>query len=644
MKRLTRLLPALSLALLFCVCAPGAHAKQRWLSVRSQNFTLVGDAGEQELRRVGTRLEQFRAILLRLFPTADVRASVPTNVIVFQSDEEFRPFKPLYQGKPQAHVTGYFQPGEELNYIALAAPQGSLNPFRVIFHEYTHLLVNSNLPDPPVWFNEGLAEYYSTFTADGDRRFTTGWPINGHVLLLRRQFIPLEELLNVAYDSPIYNEGDKSSIFYAESWVLMHYLLQGDKRERIAQLARFNELRASGQPLAESFRQAFQLDIKTLEGQLRAYIANDIYASTTYTAPQPILFNAELRTRQLSEAEAQSYLGDLLYHSNRLTEAEAHLGQALARAPELALAHATLGMVRVRERRYAEAVKELRQAVAADTQNYLVHYYLAEALSRQSLGPDNVIVRYPAAVAADMRAALQQAIKLNPNCAEAYHLLGFLNMVNEEDLPAATVLLQRARQLRPERLQYAITLAQIYMRRAEFDAARNVLEQVLHSPNLDAHRRADAQAARTSVDDYAAQLARIKADNANPPRMTPHETSSQATEEEPAPDAFKLRIPRRVPGPQVRGLLTNIECAGGQSVVFHVQAGDRLYKFHADEFRRVRLIAYVPGWAGTSITCGPVNKELYAVLTYRPATLKPTRYDGEALAVDLITKDMEVEP
>ena len=641
MKRLT-LLPVVVWALLVC-CAPCARAEDVWLSVRSQNFLLVGNASEKEIRRVGTRLEQFRAVLVRLFPQAGAQA--PTTVVVFRSDADFRPFKPLYQGRLQEHVAGYFQPGDDINYIALAAEaHGALSPFGVIFHEYTHLVVNSSLSEPPVWFNEGLAEYYSTFASDGGGRFTTGRPVVAHMQLLQRQSIDLAALLRVTHDSPAYNERDKSNAFYAQAWALVHYLLQSDGGQRVAELARYSELRAAGETFEESFRQAFKVDISTVERDLRRYVLRDSYRSVTYTAAAPLASAAQMQTRRLSEAETHAYLGDLLYHNNRLDAAEAHLQQALARAPDLAAAHAALGMVRLRARRYAEAIKELRQAAGADPQDYRAHYYLAEALSRQSLGPNNAIVRYPAATAAAMRAALKRAIELNPNFAEAYHLLAFLDMVNQEDLAEATTLLVRARQLRPERLHYAVTLAQIYMRREEFTAAREVLEQVLRSPNADARTRTDARYARATVDDYAAQLARVRAANADAPRPAAQETNAQAAEDAPPPDVFTLRVPRRAQGPFVRGLLTQIECAGGASVVFHVQTAGRLYKFHADEFRRVRLTAYVPGWAGTSITCGPINKQLYAVLTYRPAAQTHARYDGEALAVELVTQEMEVEP
>jgi tetratricopeptide (TPR) repeat protein len=80
-----------------------------------------------------------------------------------------------------------------------------------------------------VWFNEGLAEYYSTFTpAANGKTAMLGRPIARHVLLLRERFLPIADLIAVDHGSPLYNEGERASIFYAESWALLHYLLKDD--------------------------------------------------------------------------------------------------------------------------------------------------------------------------------------------------------------------------------------------------------------------------------------------------------------------------------------------------------------------------------------------------------------------------------
>src|SRR5258705_911543 len=207
-----------------------ASAKDTWVSVRSNNFLLVGNASEKEVKKVAARLEQFREVFTHLFPKMKFTTPVPTTVVVFKSDSSFRPFK------PGPNIAGYFQPGPDVNYIALTTElQGEQDPFTVIFHEYTHLLVNNTIGNAPVWFNEGLAEYYSTFSISDDQKIVLGNPIGKHVLLLRQnKLLPLTALFQVDHKSPYYNERNKQSIFYAESWALMHYLIIG-KAGRVEQ-------------------------------------------------------------------------------------------------------------------------------------------------------------------------------------------------------------------------------------------------------------------------------------------------------------------------------------------------------------------------------------------------------------------------
>ena len=93
MKRLV--IPvAVSLCLLLAVSQQPVIAKDSWVSVRTKNFLLVGNAGEKDIRKVGLKLEQFREVFTRLFPKMRFNTPVPTTVIVFKSDESYRPFKP----------------------------------------------------------------------------------------------------------------------------------------------------------------------------------------------------------------------------------------------------------------------------------------------------------------------------------------------------------------------------------------------------------------------------------------------------------------------------------------------------------------------------------------------------------------------
>ncbi len=77
----------------FLVCSPNVvSAKDEWLQVRSKNFLLIGNAPEKDIRKVATKLEQFRETFRLLFRSMKLSASVPTNVVVFKSDSSYRPF------------------------------------------------------------------------------------------------------------------------------------------------------------------------------------------------------------------------------------------------------------------------------------------------------------------------------------------------------------------------------------------------------------------------------------------------------------------------------------------------------------------------------------------------------------------------
>src|SRR5712692_9190671 len=112
------------------------QAKDNWTSVRSKNFFLVGNASEKEIRQVATRLEQFRDVFTRLLTAAKFNTPVPTTVIVFKSMNSYKPFN-------SHNDAGYFQKGEDINYITLTTESGAQNPYSVIYHEYVHLLVDN---------------------------------------------------------------------------------------------------------------------------------------------------------------------------------------------------------------------------------------------------------------------------------------------------------------------------------------------------------------------------------------------------------------------------------------------------------------------------------------------------------------------
>ncbi|HYO90455.1 MAG TPA: DUF1570 domain-containing protein, partial [Pyrinomonadaceae bacterium] len=286
-----------------------------WIKIRSRNFLLVGNADEQEVRLVATRLEQFREVFKQLLPAGNhFDPRVPTTLIVFRDDLAYRPFEPLYQGRP-SDVAGYFLSSPYMNYITLSADsQHERGAAALAFHEYVHLLVKNSFERAPLWFNEGLAEFYSAFEiTNGNRKVKLGQPIKNRLLTLRRrELLPLNTLFEVDDQSPFYHEPGKREIFYAQSWALVHYLLNGNEGLRRTQLLRYLDLLASGQKHDDAFRQSFQTDLITLENELRQYVRRGKFEEQSVTFAQPLEFDTRVQSTLMAEAEAQCYLGDLL--------------------------------------------------------------------------------------------------------------------------------------------------------------------------------------------------------------------------------------------------------------------------------------------------------------------------------------------
>ncbi len=92
-------------------------------------------------------------------------------------------------------VTGVFTGGPDAAYIGLSLESGE-EAYPGIYHEYSHYLLRGAFSAVPLWFNEGLAEYYSMFeVTNGGRSARIGSPHESHIALLRDRRLPLPQTL-----------------------------------------------------------------------------------------------------------------------------------------------------------------------------------------------------------------------------------------------------------------------------------------------------------------------------------------------------------------------------------------------------------------------------------------------------------------
>ncbi len=496
-----------------------AQTRDNWRSVRTNNLFVVGNADAEKLRQVAAWLEFFHSAFRRLVSRNVLDQSVPTTVVLFRDEASFTPFKPLYQGRP-ANVAGFFQPGEDVNYIAISLDPSERDPFSTAFHEYVHLHLKDNVPGAPLWLNEGLAEFYGTMQFSGGEA-VLGAPLTHYIRLLREQeMLPLSTLFSINTSSPHYNEQEKSGIFYGQSWALVHYLLLGGSasNSRQDQFKRFLQQVSRGEAPAKALEDSFNVTLAALENEFRAYVRRGEFPSMRIASVDPEAYAAytAMQRSSLTDAEANYYLGDLLFHINRQTDAERYFKQSIALDPNLLPAHASLGLLYVYQRRYAEAKVYLQRATKAP-QSYLIHYLYAFVLSREGVSATGQINGYAKEPAAIMREQLLKSIKLAPQYAPSYYLLALVDFVADERLDEAVEMAQRARQLAPSKPSHSLLLAQIYLRRSQTGEAREILEAL-------------ARSSETTVRNDAQQILDSLSSNTNRNTAAPRVSSTMIAE------------------------------------------------------------------------------------------------------------------
>ncbi|MGA8807038.1 MAG: DUF1570 domain-containing protein, partial [Thermoanaerobaculia bacterium] len=326
--------------------------KERWTTLTIDELTVYSSADDATTRSVASDLVRLRGAL-SVVTKLKVRSPLPTRVFIFGDRRSFSQYCEAAFGRSN-NLTGLFLSDRDGNHVLIAGSAAGVD--RVVYHELTHYFLRNTVSSQvPLWFNEGLAEFYSTFSGSKDT-VDVGRPVEDHIAWLRTQpLIPLRDLFAITHDSKDYHEGNRQGVFYAESWALVHYLMIGNP-ERRDQLGTYIALIASGKSIDDAFRTAFHGSYDDLERELRRYIRAFSMSYIRYTmadlmtvaipAPQPLPRDTQLIA-----------LAELLMHANaaHFGEAEAFLNAALKANPSSAEAYAELGVAKSWQRQNAEA-------------------------------------------------------------------------------------------------------------------------------------------------------------------------------------------------------------------------------------------------------------------------------------------------
>ncbi len=216
-----------------------------WKEIKNAFYDIEYNTDDEFAQKVSKNMEAIQKLYRKLFPTSQNDRFV---IKIFAQEVGFH----KYSGTPSG-VVAYFSPGQgelccyktaEITEIKVDGDQvikigkemAEEEIFHVMYHEGWHqflqMYVGKNrFVGAPMWFNEGMAEYFFGGKFEKDGKFNIGlhsWRAPDISILVEKgKHVPLATFLR--YDRTAYYSNP--GVCYAQGWSLCYFLLRSDKKE-----------------------------------------------------------------------------------------------------------------------------------------------------------------------------------------------------------------------------------------------------------------------------------------------------------------------------------------------------------------------------------------------------------------------------
>jgi tetratricopeptide (TPR) repeat protein len=594
-------------------------AEPQWQEFRSSHFTVVTDAGDKKGRELVLRFEQMRAVFAQLLSRNKVKMPIPLTIYAPKDDKQFFQIAPLHNGQPIG-VPGFFVPGDDRQFIVLNMFEE--DPWRAIAHDFAHLLLNYNYPPTPGWFDEGFAEYFSSIRLDNKQvemgsdpelASTSSEDLLGNPSAARNPPKSLTELLNswvwlsvpdlftMKHDTSHYQERPHRTLFYAQSWMTMHYLLNKDKLSETGNY--FGLVQLQHVPVDQAIQQAYGMSTAQFDKAVKDYFHSltqlfqnqDAARQPGIAAPAsgtnrfavPIgPDDVALEVKPVSQADAEARLAEVMV---RLPERREQGWREIDRILKLTdkngapidneVAHRALAWVHLDKKEFAQAAEELGNASALDPRDVWNRYYLALLKYRKAQTNHEEISGL-----ANMMIDLKVTIDWYPDFAEAFNMLAMARM---EGGGAASAMesIKEAMTLSPRNEQYVFNLGQVQEAGKKWDAAQQTFERLKSSNNPQI-----AAAAKHQLEELPTM--RKYGISPSAPKRVPQaspfdelEQEAQKRAQTPDPTA-----PDKRPTQFSKGILTSVDCSKAPAAVLMVSTGVKSLKLRTPDYKALLVI------------------------------------------------------
>ena len=637
-----------------------AHAAEQspWLEIHSTHFTVITDAGDKKGKEVALRFEQMRAVFAVLLMKDRLNEPVPLTILAFKNDKDYYQTAPLRQGQP-IDTPGFFLPGEDQNFIVLNLLEGE--SWRAVAHDLAKLLLNYNYPEAPAWFDEGLTEYFSSIRVDdrkyeigGDPELRSAGAANSSQslteLLSSQPWLALPGLLTMKRGPSNIAEGTHRTLFYAQSWMTLHYLLHEKKLPETGTY--FDLVENQHVPVEEAIQKAYGVTAAQFDQAVKDYFhsltplfAAGLQANSpqVYQFPEIVGPDASVITSKvIPEADARAIVAAVKIRIPERREIGLQELQTLATATAPApvrktnvkdasekvlpvavagneIAHRALAWDHLQHREFEAAVEELGDAAALNQGDMWIRYYSSVLKYRMSRAKHADIQGLP-----NMMQDLRAVLEWYPEFADADDLMAMARM--EGGGPIAAMQAERAAmQLSPRNQQYVYHLAEIYVADKKWDAARALLERLKTSSNPQVAAKATERLDQLATEQkYGVSPATAASAKKLPAQPSPFDVLEQdAAKRAAQAQAAKSGTADRRPSKFFQGRLVDVDCSQSPAALLTVSSGAVVLKLRTADYKSLLLIG------ADTFSCEWNNRSVS--VNYKPGGMS----DGDLVSLEV---------
>lgn len=477
MKVLGRCLQVLALSA--CLGA-SAEAAENWVRAESEHFVITSSTTAAKTVTYVQKLEAFHSLTNLLLGGAGGATQAKFQIYLLADPEQMKVVRPNFSD----NVGGvYFHCGEGSIAYAKAPGYGQQDAnLTTLFHEYAHHVMFQHARTYyPAWFIEGFAEYLSTAYPDRGSISIGESSTMRNYTLGKESWIGFDKII----DPKFRIDGDKNADprtmwrFYAQSWLLAHYMLSDPARTK-ALYAYFTAVGGGADPIA-SWESATGIKIDTLQRVLQRYSDNMFFMNVPI-ADYP---ESAIRITQLPKGSEQYVLKASLLttcptweYGKTLLAGIAAQKTALAGDPEYRL---ELAKAQLLFGELGEAETALTELQAARPDDFDVNYLMGRVRFAQAERAEGATKSERMDQARAFFIAAYHAKKLD--AANMYYLARSFG--NKPDYPDANVLnaADSAHYLAPSVWEYAFLDFWVNLRNNRRDKAAAVLAPLGNDPH-----------------------------------------------------------------------------------------------------------------------------------------------------------------